>query len=113
MQIRAQNLLLVQLDQHILFERFLDQELIFPLRTVAPENVFRLCEGGDFAHPIEHRLVLRHCIADPFWWKYGGRGTSHETKMFSLTTNAHESKQIREEERCTGEFRAAGLVHSS
>src|SRR6266542_4184133 len=93
MQIRARNLLLVQVDQHILFERFLDQELIFPLRAVAPENVFRLCEGGDFAHPIKHRLVGRLCVTDPIWREYGGRDVFHKSKMSILTTNKHELEE--------------------
>src|SRR5207249_10097342 len=89
MQIRARNLLLVQVDQHILFARFLDQELIFPLRAVAPENVFRLCEGGDFAHPIKHRLVGRLCVTDPIWREYGGREAFPKSKISMLTPNGY------------------------
>ena len=57
MQIRARNFLLVQLQDHALLLRFAEQVVVLLLRTVAPENILRLGQAGDFLHPIEHRLM--------------------------------------------------------
>src|SRR5207249_9297556 len=91
----TRNFLLVQFDQNILFERFSDQELVFALRAIAPENIFRFCEGGEFVHPVEHGWIGWLCITDPIWRENCGRDILHEAKMSILTTNLPPSRLRR------------------
>ena len=86
MQIRAWNFLLIEFAQEVFFQRFTDQELVFPIRAVAPENVFRLCQLGDFIHPIENRLIGRPCITDSTGREYGWRHF-HKRRMCILAMN--------------------------
>ena len=87
MQIRVRNFLLVQLDQDVLLERLKDQKFVFPMRAVAPENVFRFRERSDFVHPIEYCLVGWPGVPDAVRRKDGRCWIFHETKMFILTMN--------------------------
>ncbi len=87
MQIRVRNFLLVQLDQDVLVERLSDQKFVFPIRAVAPENVFRFRERSDFVHPIQYRLVGWPGVPNAVRREYGGCGILHETKMCILTMN--------------------------
>ncbi len=87
MQMRTRNFLLIEPDQKILFKRFTDQELAFPIRAIAPENVFRFCQVGDFIHPIENRLIGRPCITDSTGREYGWRDIFHKRRMCILAMN--------------------------
>src|SRR5947207_11479717 len=98
MQIRVRNFLLVQFDQDVLLERFSDQKFVFPIRAVAPENVFRFCERSDFVHPIEYRLVGWPGVPDAVRREYGGGGVRDETKVFILSTNP-ASPRLRRDNR--------------
>ena len=104
MQIGALNFFLVQLDQHVLLQRFGDQEFVFAIRSVAPENILRVGERSDFVHPIEHRLIVRLCIADPVRREYGRCNIFHEPRWRSWIrlrkaydaagTNEYESTKL-------------------
>src|SRR5215470_9531615 len=100
MQIRARNFFLVQLDQHVLLQRFGDEEFTLALRPVAPENVFWFREFSDFLYPIKHGLVHRLRIADSIGREYGGRDIFHETKMSILTKN----ERLRHVESLSGQI---------
>jgi hypothetical protein len=71
-----------------LLERFSDQKLVLSIRAIAPENILRFCEGGDFMDPIEYRLIGRPCATDPTRREYGWRDIFHGTKNVHLN---HES----------------------
>src|SRR5256885_1890856 len=48
---------LIELNQDVLLKRLGDQKLMFPVRAVAPENVFGFSQCGDLLYPIEHGLI--------------------------------------------------------
>src|SRR4029453_10835805 len=79
----ARNFILVQLDQHVLLQRFGDQEFVFAIRSVAPENILRVSERFNFVHPIEHRLIVRLCLADSVRREYGRCNIFHEPRWRS------------------------------
>ena len=85
MQIGTRDLFLVELEQHTSLHGLIEKKLIFTIGTVAPENVFRVGERSDFVHPIEHRLVVRLCIADSVRREYGGRNIFHEQDAIFTT----------------------------
>ena len=53
MQITAGKLFLVQADQDALRDRFIGKQLLFFLRTVAPEDLVRLTKLGGFPDPFQ------------------------------------------------------------
>ena len=83
MQIRVRNLLLIQLDQHILLKRLLNEKFVLAIGPVTPENIFRLGQQLDLMHPIEHRLVCRFLVANSFRRRNGRCDVSHECRCRS------------------------------
>ncbi len=78
MQIRARDLLLIQLDQHILLKRLLDEKFVLAIGPVAPENILRLCQLRDVLDPVQHRLIDRFAVTNASWRPNGGGDVFHE-----------------------------------
>ena len=66
MIIAAWQLLLVELDQNPLFDRFSRQRPSFRLRAIAPEDVFRLAKFHHLRDPGQHGLIGRIALSRRF-----------------------------------------------
>ena len=63
MIITTGQLRLVQLDEHSLGDRFLRQQVLLRLGTIAPENVIGLATPGLLLNPRLDRFVPRLAVA--------------------------------------------------
>src|SRR5207248_3068014 len=95
MEIRARNLFLVQFEQNAILRRLFQQELMFAVRAIAPENVFRLGQQFDLVHPIQDRPVLRLAVANSFWRRNSGCEVFHESDRDPAGRGPAESSELR------------------